>query len=90
MVNRLTIGPAAVLGESYSDLASLQPGTTADVVLFNPEQEWTVDPTEFESKGRNTPWEGIPLKGRVVGTFASGNLVYQSPDLKFDQPHVKP
>jgi len=90
MVNRLTIGPAAVLGESYSDLASLQPGTTADVVLFNPEQEWTVDPSEFESKGRNTPLEGITLKGRVVGTFASGNLVYQSPNLKFDQPHVKP
>ena len=90
MVNRLTTGPAAVLGESYSDLASLQPGTTADVVLFNPEQEWTVDPSEFESKGRNTPLEGITLKGRVVGTFASGNLVYQSPDLKFDQPHVKP
>ena len=90
MVNRLTIGPAAVLGESYSDLASLQPGSTADVVLFNPEQEWTVDPSEFESKGRNTPLEGITLKGRVVGTFASGNLVYQSPDLKFDEPHVKP
>lgn len=89
MVDRLTTGPARVLGESYSDLASLQPGTPADVVLFDPDQEWTVDTSEFESKGRNTPLEGTKLKGRVVGTFASGNLVYQSPALKFNDSFVK-
>ncbi len=89
MVDRLTTGPAKVLGESYSDLASLQPGTPADVVLFDPDEEWTVDTSEFESKGRNTPLEGTKLKGRVVGTFASGNLVYQSPALKFNDTFVK-
>ncbi len=89
MVDRLTTGPARVLGESYSDLASLQPGTTADIVLFDPEQEWTVDTSEFESKGRNTPLEGTTLKGRVVATFASGNLIYQSAGLKFEEPHVR-
>jgi len=89
MVDRLTTGPARVLGESYSDLASLQPGTPADVVLFDPDEEWTVDTAEFESKGRNTPLEGTKLKGRVVGTFASGNLVYQSPALRFNDSFVK-
>jgi dihydroorotase len=89
MIDRLTTGPARVLGESYSDLASLQPGTTADIVLFDPEQEWTVDTAEFESKGRNTPLEGTTLKGRVVATFASGNLIYQSTELRFEEPHVK-
>jgi dihydroorotase len=89
MVDRLTTGPAKVLGASYSDLASLQPGTPADVVLFDPDEEWTVDTSEFESKGRNTPLEGTKLKGRVVGTFASGNLVYQSPALKFNDTFVK-
>jgi dihydroorotase len=89
MVDRLTTGPARVLGESYSDLASLQPGTTADIVLFDPEQEWKVDTAEFESKGKNTPLEGTTLKGRVVATFAGGSLVYQSEALKFEGPHVK-
>lgn len=85
MVDRLTLGPAKVLGESYSDLASLQPGTTADIVIFDPEQEWTVDASEFESKGRNTPLDGTKLKGRVVATIVGGNLVYESPSLKFQE-----
>jgi dihydroorotase len=85
MVDRLTDGPARVLGESYSHLASLQPGTTADLVLFDPEQEWTVDTSEFESKGRNTPLEGTTLKGRVVATFASGRMIYQAPGLKIEE-----
>ncbi|MEC8857956.1 MAG: dihydroorotase [Chloroflexota bacterium] len=89
MVDRLTTGPARVLGETYSDLASLEAGTAADIVLFDPEQEWTVDTAEFESKGRNTPLEGTMLKGRVVATFASGNIIYQSAGLIFEEPHVK-
>ena len=89
MVDRLTTGPARVLGAIYSDLASLEAGTAADIVLFDPEQEWTVDTAEFESKGRNTPLEGTMLKGRVVATFASGNIIYQSAGLIFEEPHVK-
>ena len=89
LVDRLTAGPAKVLGESYSDLGSLQPGTAADVVLFDPEQEWTVDTAEFESKGKNTPLDGTKLKGRVMATFALGRLVYQSPSLKFNENHTR-
>ena len=89
MADRLTNGPARVLGESYSNLASLQPGTAADIVLFDPEQEWTVDTSEFESKGRNTPLEGTNLKGRVVATFASGRMVYQAPGLKIKEFQAK-
>ena len=90
MVDRLTNGPARVLGESYADLASMQAGTPADIVLFDPEQEWTVDTSEFESKGRNTPLEGTVLKGRVVATFSSGRLVYQGPGLKIEEPQASP
>ena len=89
LVDRLTAGPARVLGESYSDLASLQPGTAADVVLFDPEQEWVVDTSEFESKGKNTPLEGTKLKGRVMATFAFGRLAYQNPGLKFSENHSR-
>ena len=90
LIDRLTTGPARVLGESYSDLASMQSGTPADIVLFDPEEEWTVDTSEFESKGRNTPLEGTVLKGRVVATFVSGRLVYQGPGLKIEEPHARP
>ena len=88
LVDRLTTGPARVLGDSYADLASMQPGAVADIVLFDPEQNWTVDTSEFESKGRNTPLEGTTLKGRVVATFASGSLVYQGPGLKIEEPRA--
>jgi dihydroorotase len=90
MIDRLTTGPARVLGQSYANLASMESGTPADIVLFDPEQEWTVDTSEFESKGKNTPLAGAVLKGRVVATFASGNLVYQGPGLKIAEPHAKP
>lgn len=85
MIDRLTVGPANVLGEKYADLASLQPGTSADIVIFDPDQEWTVDTSEFESKGKNTPLEGTTLKGRVVATIVAGNLVYEGPGLKIQE-----
>ena len=83
MVDRLSLGPTKVLGENYRDLASLQPGTTADIGIFDPDQEWMVDASEFESKGKNTPLDGTMLKGRVVATIVGGNLIYESPALKF-------
>jgi dihydroorotase len=90
MVDRMTVGPASVLGGSYADLATLEPASPADIVLFDPEQEWTVDTTEFESKGRNTPLDGTVLKGRVLATFAAGNLVYQAPGLKMEVFNARP
>lgn len=82
LVDRLTAGPARVLGPQYLPLASLSPGTPADLVLFDPDQEWTVDPAEFASKGRNTPLDGTILKGRVVATIAGGKLIHRSGELR--------
>ena len=77
LVERLTVGPAWVLGPSFSDLATLRPGTPADVTLFDPDREWVVDPREFASKGKNTPLGGTTLKGRVVATLVAGQMVFQ-------------
>ena len=82
MLERLTSGPARVLGSNYDDLASMEPGTPADIVLFDPDKEWTVDPDEFESKGKNTPLIGTVMKGQVVATLAAGRMAYQSSELK--------
>ena len=82
LIERLTAGPARVLGPRYLPLASLAPGTPADLVLFDPDLEWTVDATEFASKGRNTPLDGTILKGRVVATIAGGKFVHKSRELQ--------
>ena len=79
LIERLTVGPSRVLGPNFSQLATLDPGTSADVVLFDPAREWQVDTREFASKGRNTPLEGTTLIGRVVMTLVAGKIVHQEP-----------
>ena len=83
LVERLTLGPLKVLGTEYRHLATLGQDTIADIVLFDPYQEWVVRGAEFASKGRNTPMEAVTLKGRVVATIAEGRLVYSAlPDVQ--------
>ena len=79
MVERLTVGPARVLGETLAAYASLSPGTPADLVLFDPDARWTVDVKEFASMGRNTPLDGVELRGRVAATMVGGNVVFEEP-----------
>jgi dihydroorotase len=77
LIERLTVGPAGILGPAYSELATLKPGTPADIIVFDADKEWVVDTREFASKGKNTPLEGVTLKGRVVATLVGGKVVYQ-------------
>ena len=78
LVERLTIAPAKFLIESSASvdhrIGTLQMGAPADVTIFNPDAEWKVDPSEFASKGKNTPLDGATLKGRVVATVVSGEI----------------
>jgi dihydroorotase len=78
LVHRLTVGPAGALGPDFEEFATLNPGTPADVVLFDPDQEWLVDPQDFQSQGKNTPLAGVTLKGLIAATFVEGSLVYHS------------
>ena len=73
VIARLTVGPAAVLGRPLGTLAI---GAVADITVFDPEAMWTVDPTQFASKGRNTPLAGCVLRGVVVATIVGGRFVY--------------
>jgi dihydroorotase len=75
LIERMTAAPARFLGR---DLGSLKPGLPADVVVFDPASEWTVDPSEFFSKGKNTPLAGTTLKGRVVTTLYAGEVVHEA------------
>ena len=78
LVERLTVGPARVLGPAFNEFAALEPGTPADIVIFDPDAEWEVDPSEFESKGKNTPLRGTTLKGKVLTTIVDGEIVYSA------------
>ena len=74
MVEKLTSAPAAFLGRA--DIGSLRPGANADVTVFDPNTEWTVDTEQFVSKGKNSPLHGQTLKGKVVTTVVRGEVVY--------------
>jgi len=71
---RLTSEPARILG--LDDCGSLAPGKRADLCIFDPEAHWTVDPARLRSAGRNTPFAGWELKGRVRHTLLEGRPVY--------------
>jgi dihydroorotase len=70
-VHAMTDGPARVLGLAAGRLAE---GAVADVSLLDPEAPWTVDPATFRSRGRNTPFAGLALRGRAVGVCLGGRL----------------
>lgn len=59
----------------------LASGSPADLVLIDPEAEWTVDPEMFHSLGRNTPFSGWKLHGRVLGTWCGGRMTHRDPAL---------
>ena len=79
MIERLTIGPARVLGNGLSQYTALTPGTPADLTLFDPDAAWTVDVNQFASMGRNTPLDGVELRGRVAATIVGGRVVFEEP-----------
>jgi dihydroorotase len=70
----LTCNPARILGV---DAGHLAPGAPADVCIFDPEAEWTLDRARLFSRGRNTPFHGWRLRGRVTHTLVGGRLVFE-------------
>ncbi|MBI4233334.1 MAG: dihydroorotase [Chloroflexi bacterium] len=77
LIERLTVGPARLLGARGQLLGSLQAGAQGDVAVLDPDAEWVVDPQGFASKGKNTPLAGARLKGKVMATVVGGRVVYQ-------------
>ncbi|MEG2420409.1 MAG: dihydroorotase [Oscillospiraceae bacterium] len=74
ILRKMTMDPACILRIPRGRLAI---GGEGDVTIFDPNEEWTVDPEQFASMGRNTPFAGKKLKGRVKYTIVGGNVVYQ-------------
>lgn len=73
LIRLLTAGPAHVL---RIDRGTLKTSAAADIVVVNPEREWTVNADEFQSRGMNTPFNGVTLKGMVERTLVAGQTRY--------------
>jgi dihydroorotase len=78
VIERLTVAPVRALGldSRISGMGTLSAGAPGDLVLIDPQAEWTVDPALFASKGRNTPLTGRTLRGRVIATVYGGEVVF--------------
>jgi dihydroorotase len=74
LIEMYTVAPARLLN---LDAGTLSPGARADVTLINPNLEWTVNASEFQSLSRNTPFDGWKLKGRAVRTIVGGKTVWK-------------
>ncbi len=75
LVERMSCTPARLF---HLPGGSLRKGNAGDITVFDPGQDWTVDPKTFLSKGRNSPYAGMRLRGRAVRTIVDGRTVYQS------------
>jgi dihydroorotase len=73
LIERMSCAPARAMSLPGG---SLRVGSPADVTLFDPEREWTVDPTRFLSRSRNTPFAGWTLRGAPVRTLVGGRTVW--------------
>lgn len=74
MAEKMSYNPAKILG---IDRGSLAEGKPADVTVIDPAAEYAIDASKFVSKGKNTPFDGRKVKGRVMATICDGKIVYQ-------------
>ena len=76
LIEKMTSAPARIMG--LRDAGSLAKGAVADVTVFDPNAEWTIDATKFRSRSRNTPFDGWNVKGRVKRTIAGGRTIFEA------------
>lgn len=74
LIRRMSTSPADIL---HLNKGHMSLGADADITIFDPEEEWVIDPSQFASKGRNTPFAGWKVKGKVKYTIVGGRIIYR-------------
>lgn len=74
MAAKMSYNPARILG---IDKGSLAEGKIADITIIDPEAEYVIDKNTFASKGKNTPFHGWKVRGKVMRTIVAGKTVYK-------------
>ncbi len=75
VLGRLSLRPAEILG---LDAGRLAKGAPADLVIFDLERPWRIDPDRFRSKSKNSPFEDHPVQGRVLRTVVDGRTIFEA------------
>ena len=74
MAEKMSYHPARILGLNKG---VIEEGAPADLVIFDPDREWVIDPSEFLSKGKNTPFAGKKVFGKVTATIVNGEIAFE-------------
>ena len=72
----ITTAPASIMGIAAP---ALNPGSVADLCIFDPSEAWTVRRESLRSQGKNTPYLGIEVTGKVRYTLLEGQVVHEPP-----------
>jgi dihydroorotase len=75
LIEKMTLHPSRILRIPKGTLAD---GADADITVFDPGLEWTVDRERFRSRGKNSPFDGWTLKGKAVLTIVGGVIRYRN------------
>lgn len=75
MAEKMSYNPARILG--LENKGCIREGAAADLMVFDPAAEYVIDPKTFVSKGKNTPFGGQKVKGKVVATISDGCIAYR-------------
>ena len=71
----LTYKPANIIRKN--NIGRLKPGCKADITIFDIDKLWTIDISNFNSKSKNSPFDGREVRGKVMRTVVSGNTVFE-------------
>ena len=78
LVEKMSYNPARVLGlDKLDGRGTLKVGAVADIAIADPDEKWIIDPEQFQSKGKNTPFGGTFVYGRIKMTIVDGMIVYK-------------
>jgi dihydroorotase len=74
-IAKVTVNPAKIL---QLEAGHLSIGAVADICIFDPEHFWKVEASALKSQGKNTPFLGMQMQGKVRYTLVNGRVVYQA------------
>ena len=74
-IDMLTFQPNRIFG---LDKGTLGIGKAADIILFDDRKEYSIDPSKFKSRSKNSPYEGWKVRGKILHTLVNGKTVFKS------------
>jgi len=83
LVELCSINPARIF--NLTDRGTLRRGAWGDVTILDPDLQWTFDVSRSKSKSRNTPFDGLAMRGAAVASIVAGRIVYRHPELNRSQ-----